>query len=56
MPGKLDPVSQSFTADPSGYIAGLEKAITANIAFIDSIDDVIKKSGELSAALKSIRY
>ena len=54
MPGKLDPVSQSFSADTSGYIAGLEKAITANIAFIDSIDDVIRKSGELSAALKSI--
>ena len=54
MPGKLDPVSQSFSADTSGYIAGLEKAITANIAFIDSIDDVIRKSKELGAALKSI--
>jgi SpoU rRNA methylase family enzyme len=54
VPGKLDPVSQSFSADTSGYISGLEAAITANIAFIDSIDDVIRKSGELGAALKSI--
>jgi hypothetical protein len=62
MAGKLDPVSQSFTADTDGYVQGMERIVAANIAAGDSIDrEVLAKISQISAALgklpdsKSIR-
>jgi hypothetical protein len=50
----LPPVVQRFIADTTDYVAGIEAAVEANEALMQSIDEVIAKIAELDGALAAI--
>ena len=54
MPRGLPDVVQKFTADVSGYLAGIQSMIAANEEFVSSIDQAIRKIGELESAIRGI--
>lgn len=54
MPRGLPSVEQKFTADVSGYLSGIDAMIGRNERFVASIDNVIRKIGEMEAMLNRI--